>query len=151
MTAVTKYDPETMPALARQKMREGWTRGQLAAYLGVNVSTLNRWARRHPLFLAAQRGGADFTDAMAEECLLRLATGYEYVEVTEEKVGETVKTRSTIKQMPPNVTALTFWLKNRRPARWKANVEPVTDTESATWAGLQAVLREGREGADGDD
>jgi hypothetical protein len=62
-----------------------------------------------------------------EQALLKRALGFVQEEsVTEEvidsetgMVKETAKRRRVSKEVPPDVRALLFWLKNRRPDRWK--------------------------------
>ncbi len=67
-----------------------------------------------------------------EQALLRRALGFKQEEVhTEEmidresgKVLETAKRRKVTKEIVPDVRALLFWLKNRRPERWRERIEP---------------------------
>ena len=40
------------------------------------------------------------------------------------KVLETAKRRKVTKEIVPDVRALLFWLKNRRPERWRERIEP---------------------------
>lgn len=66
-----------------------------------------------------------------EKALLKRALGFSQEEcVTEEvidsetgMVRETAKRRRVTKEVPPDVRALLFWLKNRRPDRWRDRVE----------------------------
>ena len=55
--------------------------------------------------------------------LLKRALGYDYteerVEVSKENGKKSVKTTQTVKHVPPDTTAQIFWLKNRRPDRWR--------------------------------
>ena len=62
-----------------------------------------------------------------EAALLRRALGFRQEEVHTEdlcdkktgEVLESVRRRTVIKDIAPDVRALLFWLKNRRPARWR--------------------------------
>jgi len=62
-----------------------------------------------------------------EEALLKRALGFSQQEVHVEdmidkntgQVLETAKRRSVVKEVLPDVRALLFWLKNRKPQRWK--------------------------------
>lgn len=62
-----------------------------------------------------------------EEALLRRALGFRQQEIHSEdlvdkKTGEileSAKRRVVTKEIPPDVRALLFWLKNRKPERWK--------------------------------
>ena len=66
-----------------------------------------------------------------EKALLKRALGFKQEEVhTEEmidresgKVLETAKRRKVTKEIVPDVRALLFWLKNRRPERWRERRE----------------------------
>lgn len=70
-----------------------------------------------------------------EEALLRRALGGRQEEaVTEEMIDkntgeilETAKRRKVSKEVLPDVRALLFWLKNRRPERWKERIEAVEE------------------------
>ena len=62
-----------------------------------------------------------------EKALLRRALGFRQEEIHTEdlcdkktgEVLEAVKRRTVIKDIAPDVRALLFWLKNRRPERWR--------------------------------
>lgn len=66
-----------------------------------------------------------------ERALLKRALGFRQQEVhTEEmidknsgEVVETARRRSVTKEVVPDVRALLFWLKNRRPERWRERRE----------------------------
>ena len=71
-----------------------------------------------------------------EQALLKRALGFVQEEsVTEEvidsetgMVKETAKRRRVSKEVPPDVRALLFWLKNRCPGRWsESGTESVPD------------------------
>ena len=67
-----------------------------------------------------------------ERALLKRALGFRQQEVhTEEMIDknsgevlETARRRSVTKEVVPDVRALLFWLKNRRPERWRERIEP---------------------------
>ena len=73
-----------------------------------------------------------------EKALLRRALGFRQEEIHTEdlcdkKTGEvldSVRRRTVIKEIAPDVRALLFWLKNRRPARWRER--PSDPDESAS-------------------
>ena len=66
-----------------------------------------------------------------ERALLKRALGFRQQEVhTEEMIDknsgevlETARRRSVTKEVVPDVRALLFWLKNRRPERWRERRE----------------------------
>ena len=66
-----------------------------------------------------------------EKALLKRALGFTHKEIqTEElfdkesgKLLSTGKRRVVSKEVLPDVRALLFWLKNRRPSRWRERIE----------------------------
>ena len=48
-----------------------------------------------------------------------LSDSYTISEKTKRHVLETARRRSVTKEVVPDVRALLFWLKNRRPERWR--------------------------------
>ena len=118
--AVGKFETAVLPEFdrIRKNLREGATPGELAGMLNISVSTLNRYRKQHPEFRQLFEEAKAAADDLVEAALLRRATGYENVEG---------------KEVPPDVRAAVFWLKNRRPESWKdrrevAVSEPVTVT-----------------------
>ena len=61
----------------------------------------------------------EVADARVESALYKRAIGYEYTETSKEVGPDGVKIKTTTKQVAPDVTAQIYWLKNRRPDRWK--------------------------------
>lgn len=106
--------------------REGLTEEQIARKMGVSARTLGAWKVAHAPILQALKRGKAPVDTKVENSLLRRAMGYQYEEVVEApfedpKTGETkmVVVKRTTKHMPPDVTAQIYWLKNRRPDKWR--------------------------------
>lgn len=117
---VGKFETTVVPEFdrIRKKLEEGATAGELAAMLNISVSTLNRYRRQHPEFRRLFEEAGAAADDLVEAALLRRATGYE---------------NGDGKEIPPDVRAAVFWLKNRRPESWKDRRElkvsdPVTVT-----------------------
>jgi len=54
-----------------------------------------------------------------EQALLRRALGLTITERRTEITDKGEKTVTTEKQVPPDITAQMFWLKNRCPDRWR--------------------------------
>lgn len=84
---------------------EGWARDglndeQIAKNIGVNVSTLYDWTKKYPEISESLKKGKEVVDFQVENALLESA-------------------------LDGNTTAQIFWLKNRRPDKWrdKQNVE----------------------------
>lgn len=89
--------------------------------------------------------GCEVIDYEVENALAKRALGYKYTERTfervwNEQVGKYIKvnTKSVTKEVAPDVGAICFWLKNRRPKNWKDRPEQQIDTE--TLAKVDAIL-----------
>ena len=82
--------------------------------------TLYDWKNKFPEFSEAIKKGKEIVDIQVENALLKRALGYEYMEERveiSEKDGR--KVIQTVKTVIPDTTAQIFWLKNRRPDRWR--------------------------------
>lgn len=120
---------------------QGWARDglideQIAHNMGVAYSTFRTWVDKFPALSASLKAGKAPVDIEVENALLKSALGFEYEEtITEiEELGngkQKKQIRKVKKYAPPNSTAQIFWLKNRRPDRWRdkqemsVNAEPV--------------------------
>lgn len=100
--------------------RDGLTDEQLASRMGINPATLYDWKNRFPEISEALKKGKEIVDIQVENALLKRALGYEYMEERveiSEKDGR--KVIQTVKQVIPDTAAQIFWLKNRRPDKWR--------------------------------
>ena len=100
--------------------RDGLTDEQIAKNIGISRSTLNVWKDRYSDISDALKKGKDVIDRQVENALLKRALGYEYEEV-KEKFEDGVITERTVtkKEVVPDTTAQIFWLKNRKPDKWR--------------------------------
>ena len=115
----TKYKVEYVQ-LALWMARAGRTDDEVSEEFGVSRSTLNEWKKKHPKFSDALKEGREDPDDQVEHSLFQRAVGYEYTEtktVTDNDGLERVEVMD--KQKAPDVTAQIFWLKNRRPDKWR--------------------------------
>ncbi len=106
--------------------RMGLTNEQIAHNMGITRETLNQWSKKYSDISDTLKRGKDIVDIEVENKLLKRALGYKYKETTKERVlnpdtGETkmVVTKEVEKEVVPDTTAQIFWLKNRRPDKWK--------------------------------
>lgn len=118
--------------------RDGLTDEQIAHNMGVHVSTLYEWKRRFPELSEALKKGKEVVDYEVENALFKRAVGYEYTEVMVEESDEGTKRRETTKHIAPDVTAQIYWLKNRRPGKWRDR--PQEEREAGEDAGTGVVL-----------
>lgn len=78
--------------------RDGLTDEKIADKIGVSRSTLNDWKKRFPDISDALKKGKEVVDFQVENALVQAA-------------------------LDGNVTAQIFWLKNRRPDKWRDKPE----------------------------
>ena len=110
--------------------RDGLTDKQIALYkIGCSEVSFTRWKTRYPEIKIALKKGKEPVDIKVENALLKRALGYEVeessTEVYEENGVKKKHIKRTVKQIPPDVTAQIFWLKNRRPDKWRDKWEVV--------------------------
>lgn len=99
--------------------------------MGVVESTYYEWKRRFPALAEAVADGKEVVDVKVENALLKRALGYTYTETKREGTVNGIKNgtaKITVieKTMPPDVAAIIFWLKNRKPEVWR---EIITETQ----------------------
>ena len=118
----TKYDPKFCEQ-ARKFCLLGATNQELADFFEVSVSSIDKWLRDYEDFSSAVKDGREVADSKIAESLYKRALGYSH---EEDKIfcsnGEIVSEK-TIKHYPPDSTALSFWLRNRRPDKWREKQE----------------------------
>lgn len=110
---------------------EGWARDglidrEIANKIGISERTFTEWKSKFPIMSSVLKKGKDVIDRQVENALLKRALGYEYTETTREAVqdpnsGEVKMqvTKKVTKQVAPDTTAQIFWLKNRKPDKWR--------------------------------
>ena len=108
--------------IAMSMCKLGATDVQMAEAFGVSERTLNTWKKKHPDFLQALKAKSD-PDDLVEKSLFERALGFEYDEVTQEDGTNGSKTVTKNKRVAGDTTAMIFWLKNRRPDRWREKQE----------------------------
>lgn len=139
--------------------RDGLTDKEIAAKIGISQSTFYDWKNKFSQFSEAIKKGKAPVDYKVENQMLKSALGYtvkvkkavklktkkqltgkgvieeEHIEFVEEEV-----------YIPPNQAAQFFWLKNRRPDKWRDKVVEAADT--STLDRLDEILTEMRTNAD---
>lgn len=100
--------------------RDGLTDEQIAQNMGVNKATLYRWKEKYCDICDTLKRGKDVVDRQVENALLKRALGYEYEEVKVKFEDGVITERAvTKKEVVPDTTAQIFWLKNRKPDKWR--------------------------------
>lgn len=122
MARPSKYETHVAPRLTEIEdwVRNGATDEEIANRLGIAYSTLREYKSEFSAFSAALKKSKNFVDGQVENSLLRRALGYDFEEITRElRDGILVETKIVKKHIVPDVTAQIFWLKNRRPEKWR--------------------------------
>lgn len=99
--------------------REGLTDEQLAGRMGIARCTLYEWKQKHKALRDAIKSGKAPVDTMVENALLKSALGFENTVRKAIKVDDKIVYVNETTYYPPNTAAAIFWLKNRRPDRWR--------------------------------
>ena len=142
---------------------EGWARdglslAQIAHNVGVADSTFRRWKEENEALSAAIKKGNAPVDLEVENAMLKSALGHKEtvrkaikVKTEKQKVGEGKIVEEHIEYVdeevyiPPQVVAQIFWLKNRRPDKWKDKIEQTVVTEVEDLTPIAEMLNDTKE------
>lgn len=125
------HDPEKL-MLLEAWARDGLTNEQISHNMGISRETLNQWKNKYTDIFDALKKGKEVVDIEVENALCKSAKGFWYQEEvvsTKKEViysdGKRVKEISepvvvTLNRFKPSETAAAiFWLKNRKPDKWR--------------------------------
>jgi hypothetical protein len=103
----------------------GATDMELADEFEVSVTTIYNWRAKYPEFLEAVKTPKGIADDRVERSLFERATGYSHnaVKIFMPAGAEKPIIVPFVEYVPPDTTAATFWLKNRRPKDWREKAE----------------------------
>jgi hypothetical protein len=128
----TTYRPDNAE-IARHACMLGATNDTLADRFEVCRRTIDSWIATIPEFSNAVRQGREVADESVVSALFARATGMEQ-KMT--KVfchrGQPVTANYTV-QLPPDVRACIFWLRNRRPEEWREKRPLVAEEDDGDW------------------
>ena len=123
--AKSKYETEVKPRLVEIEAwkRDGLTDEQIYTNLGISKQSFYKYKEKYVDFFDSLKKGKEVADIEVENALFKRAIGYKYKEVTKE-VKEIDGKKSTYikeitKEIPGDVGAQIFWLKNRKSSKWK--------------------------------
>lgn len=111
-------------ALLNGWAKDGLTDEQIAKNMKVSTSTYYEYKKKHVEILEALKKGKEVVDYEVENALLKRALGYT-ITIEEEKVdkyGDVHTLKKTV-HIPADTTAQIFWLKNRKPDKWREKQE----------------------------
>lgn len=104
---IAKWEESDNLVLLEGWARDGLSMEQIAHNMGISKKTLYNYQESSLPILHAIKKGKEVTDYLVENALFTSA-------------------------LTGNVVAQIFWLKNRKPDKWKDKVEQVIDTEADT-------------------
>lgn len=102
--------------------RDGLTNEQIANNIGISRKTLQEWIIKYGDISDTLKRNKEIVDIEVENALLKRALGYKYIETKTEKTDRGTKTTTITKEVIPDTIAQIFWLKNRRPEKWRDKV-----------------------------
>lgn len=114
----TNVEPKLL--LVEAWARNGVTDKDIAEKLGVSHDSFIEYKKQFPELVESLKNGKEVIDTQVENALLKAAMGYTANENTYENG---VLTKTVVKEVAPNTTALIFWLKNRNPKDWRDKQE----------------------------
>jgi len=103
----------------RSAAESGLTEIQIAKALGISKATVTNYKKQYPEFLASLKKGKSVADERVELSLFQRAVGYSHPDVHVSNYQGEVTITPIIKHYPPDPTSAIFWLKNRRPDKWR--------------------------------
>lgn len=118
--------------------------------IGISKTAFWGWYRGSEDLRKACANAKDVADYTVEDALYRRAVGYDYFEETYELVeGDMILTRRQKRHMPPDTKAIMQWLYNRLPNQWRAQQEPLEQTQyTETISNILIAMKEVAEGAE---
>lgn len=134
--------------------RDGYTDKQIAKLANKSERQFSRWKNEFPSIVAALKEGRAPVDIEIEDSLAKSARGF-YVtlkkpiklKTTKKKDGMMIEEEHIeyVEEQiyyPPQTSSMIFWLKNRKPDKWKDKREQVVSTKDGMLADLISGLKE---------
>lgn len=154
MARPTKYIPE-FDVKVKKLALLGATDRQIADFFEIDEATLTRWKQKYIGFRTSLKKGKLLPDMKVAASLYRRAIGYKYNEVTFERIDtklsldavddaevmkDLYKKKIVTKEVPPDVTAQIFWLKNRQKDAWRDKQDLGLDLEHLSDDDLDRII-----------
>lgn len=132
----TRYSADVHVPWGASLARRGCSDAEIAEAFGVSVRTVYNWKGAHEEFLQAINESKSKADEAVAASLYDKACGKaKRVTKRTREVLDPDKGKVTLKEvveevMPPDTTAMIFWLKNRQPQLWRDRPKQ-DDTDTA--------------------
>ena len=146
--AKSKYETDVLPRLVEIEAwkRDGLTDEQIFKNLGISRDTFYKYKEKYTDFSDALKKGKEVADIEVENALFKRAIGYKYKEVIKEVKEidgkKTTYIKEVVKEMPGDVAAQIFWLKNRKSSKWK-DKQDIDIQDNNVSITIQGVKRNG--------
>ena len=139
--------------LLRGWARDGLTDDMIANRMGITRSTFYVWKDKYQDISDALKKGKEIIDDMVEDAFIKRMLGYDWEETRVEIMPDgSKKGIQTKRHVPGDTTAMIFWLKNRRPEKWRNHPVAAVDSQYEDDGLMQALSRNVKKlFADGDD
>lgn len=131
----TRYNAEVHVPWAASLARKGCSSAEIAHAFGVSERTLYRWQNAHVEFCHAIKESKSRADEVIATSLYDRACGRakkvikKRRDVIDPSGNKRTLTEVTEETLPPDTTAMIFWLKNRQPELWRDKpIQDDTDT-----------------------
>lgn len=123
--------------------RDGLTYEQIAKNMGIGLTTLKEWRQKEPTIQSTLKKGREVVDYEVENALYKKTLGYNVLLKKTFKLkrieynddGKKIKEYEELvdgydeTHIPADTTAQIFWLKNRKPRKWRDKVEVETNKQ----------------------
>nr|DAJ35220.1 MAG TPA: terminase small subunit [Caudoviricetes sp.] len=146
--AKSKYETDVKPRLVEIEAwkRDGLTDEQIYINLGISKQSFYKYKEKYVDFFDSLKKGKEVADIEVENALFKRAIGYKYKEVIKEVKEidgkKTTYVKEVIKEMPGDVGAQIFWLKNRKSSKWK-DKQDIDIEDNNVSITIQGVKRNG--------
>lgn len=99
----------------------GATDAELADFFSVATRTIYRWQAQYPEFCQSLKVAKAEADTRVERSLYNRAVGYDHeaVKIFMPAGAKKPVYAKFVEHVPPDTTAMIFWLKNRQQDRWR--------------------------------
>jgi hypothetical protein len=146
----TKYYDQVEPNLhlIAKWAEDGVLEKDMCKALHISTAAFSNYKRTYPTLRLMLNHHKAVHDSVIQAALARRAEGYEYEETkTVTEADGSVKIEVTTKHVKPDVTAATFWLRNRWADKWKLNPEVIIDPKDSDDGGFKDALNGKTKGA----
>lgn len=119
-------------------VQDGISEKEIAQRLGILSRTFERYKQEHKDLFDAVTKGREKIIRKVEAALFKKAIGYTYAEKKIVDKGDKIEESTTYKEVPPDLSAISFVLKNLCPEKWAE--KPLAKKEQDSPSGGVVIL-----------